>query len=81
MKKNPLRFLVIASGTLALASPSASSDIPQPLLYLNFEGPSIEDRSINPQALTFHGSINVTSNTAAGAPSGCLLYTSPSPRD
>jgi hypothetical protein len=70
MKTNPLKLFALASGTLALALTSASSDIPQPLLYLNFEGASIEDRSINPQALTFHGSINATSNTAAGAPSG-----------
>ncbi|HJM65127.1 MAG TPA: LamG-like jellyroll fold domain-containing protein, partial [Roseibacillus sp.] len=70
MKKNPLKLLVLTSGTLALATMSASSDIPQPLLYLNFEGGSIEDRSANPQALTFHGSINAASNTAAGAPNG-----------
>jgi len=74
----PTLFSSIVTLTISILLPLQmlrAQDIPQPLLYLDFEGATIEDRSTNAQALTFHGSINAASNTAAGAPGGATPST------
>ncbi|MFP6872365.1 MAG: LamG-like jellyroll fold domain-containing protein [Verrucomicrobiales bacterium] len=71
--KGPTLFSSIVIITASILLPQQmlkAQAIPEPLLYLDFEGASIEDRSANAQALTFHGTINAGSNTAAGAPNG-----------
>ncbi len=61
--------------TIIVSSTLNAQEIPPPLLYLDFEGAQIADKSANAQPLTFHGTITQNSNNADGAPDGATPST------
>ncbi len=61
--------------TIIVSSTLKAQEIPPPLLYLDFEGAQIADKSANAQPLTFHGTITPNSNNADGAPDGATPST------